>query len=87
LTKAPWQIDLTNETEGLKQIDTPYGVFPFIVSKVTSLVEADINIQDKLFSSVGATDAEAEFFFRRNVSNVTNLGHPAIVRLQLMIGP
>ncbi|MFP6724112.1 MAG: hypothetical protein VCF25_28170 [Candidatus Poribacteria bacterium] len=64
LTKAPWQIDLTNETEGLKQIDTPYGVFPFIVSKVTSLVEADINIQDKLFSSVGATDAEAEILFQ-----------------------
>ena len=40
LPETPWTVDLTKEeTPGIKQIYTPYGVFPFIVSNEPDLIE------------------------------------------------
>ena len=46
LPKTEWQIELTaDEQPGLKQIRTPYGIFPFIVNAHSEAVEERMAIQ------------------------------------------
>ena len=46
LPQTEWQIELTaDEQPGLKQIRTPYGIFPFIVNAYSEAVEEGMAIQ------------------------------------------
>ena len=46
LPQTEWQVELTaDEQPGLKQIHTPYGIFPFIINVHSEAVEEDVAVQ------------------------------------------
>ena len=46
LPQTEWQVELTaGEQPGLKQIRTPYGIFPFIINAHSEAVEEDVAVQ------------------------------------------
>ena len=66
LPETSHTIDLTKDTAlGLKQIFTPYGIFPFIASDALEMVEMDIlDMAGSIAESTERRDVEGEILFQ-----------------------
>ena len=82
LPQTEWQVELTaNEQPGLKQIRTPYGIFPFIVNAHSEAVEEDVTVQSVSDETVAQAIApqltEAEILFETKCSACHELRAPS----------
>ena len=82
LSETDWQVELTaDEQPGLKQVRTPYGIFPFIVNTHAEAVEEQIESESTVDASVvqaGTTRSnESEILFETKCSACHELRSPS----------
>ena len=79
LAETTWPIDLADEhASGLKQIATPYGVFPFMVTDTPTTVELDSETTEVVaFNTSGHNDPEGEILFQTKCTQCHELRSPA----------
>ena len=82
LPETEWQVELTaNEQLGLKQIRTPYGIFPFIINAHPQAVEEDVGFQstsdETATQEVTTQSAESEILFQAKCSACHELRSPS----------
>ncbi len=82
LSETDWQVKLTaDEQPGLKQVRTPYGVFPFIVNTHSETIEEYIQAEatvDKSAIQAGTTQSiESEILFQAKCSACHELRSPS----------
>ena len=81
LPETEWQVKLTaGDQPGLKQIRTPYGIFPFIVNANPETIEEDVKLQttpDKEApQNATAQSSESEILFQAKCSACHELRSP-----------
>ena len=81
LPETEWQVKLTAEDQpGLKQIRTPYGIFPFVINAHPEVVEEALELQstsDEVTTQDGAThSSESEILFEAKCSACHELRSP-----------
>ena len=85
LPETEWQVELTaNEQSGLKQIRTPYGIFPFIINAHPEAVEKEVRRQptsdetaaQEIVTGKGQS-AESEILFETKCSACHELRSPS----------
>jgi len=82
LSETDWQVELTaDEQPGLKQVRTPYGIFPFIVNTHAEAVEEQIESEatvDAFAVQAGTTQFnESEILFETKCSACHELRSPS----------
>ena len=82
LPQTEWQVELTaDEQLGLKQIRTPYGIFPFIANAHSEAVEEDTGVQSAADETVAQEIAtqftESEILFETKCSACHELRSPS----------
>ncbi len=82
LPETEWQIKLTAEDQpGLKQIRTPYGIFPFVINAHPEVVEEALELQstsDEIATQDVAThSSESEILFETKCSACHELRSPS----------
>ncbi len=78
LPETSWTIDLTRDTNPeLKEIFTPYGVFPFIASSTPETAEVEMNGFEYAAAAMGESgDIEGEILFQTKCSQCHELRSP-----------
>ena len=82
LPQTEWQVELTaDEQPGLKQIRTPFGIFPFIANAHSEAVEEDTGVQSAADETVAQEIApqftESEILFETKCSACHELRSPS----------
>ena len=82
LPQTEWQVELTAaEQTGLKQIRTPYGIFPFIVNAHSETVEKNVTVQSASDETVAQEIApqftESEILFEMKCTACHELRSPS----------
>ena len=82
LSETDWQIEVTaDEQPGLKQVRTPYGIFPFIVNTHSEVVEEQIESEftvDEFAVQAGTTQSnESQILFETKCSACHELRSPS----------
>ena len=82
LPQTEWQVELTaDEQPGLKQIRTPYGIFPFIINAYPEAVEEDVTVQSTSDGTVAQEIApqfsESEILFQAKCAACHELRSPS----------
>ena len=82
LLQTEWQVELTAaEQPGLKQIRTPYGIFPFIVNTHSETVEKNVTLQSASDETVAQEIApqftESEILFETKCTACHELRSPS----------
>ena len=82
LSETEWQIELTgDEQPGVKQVHTPYGIFPFIVNTHPEVVEEDVAVQSTVNETgtreVAPQFTEAEILFETKCTACHELRSPS----------
>ena len=82
LPETDWQVELTaDEQPGLKQIRTPYGIFPFIVNAHSETIEEHIQSEATVDASVvqasTTQSTESEILFEAKCSACHELRSPS----------
>ena len=89
LPETSWTVDLTKEENpSVKQIYTPYGVFPFIVGDKPDLVEGRRKLPRRrlLKHQPKRGTPKQRFCFKQNVSSAMKCAHRATAHLRLTNG-
>ena len=78
LPETSWTIDLSRDkTPGLKQILTPYGVFPFIASTAPEMMEVEMDgLKGAATEMSESSDTEGEILFQTKCSRCHELRSP-----------
>ena len=82
LPETEWQVKLTADDQpGLKQIRTPYGIFPFIVNAHPETIEEDVKLQTTpdadATQETTAQSSESEILFQTKCSACHELRSPS----------
>ena len=82
LSKTDWQVELTpNEQPGLKQIRTPYGIFPFITDTHPQAIEENVKphstSDDTLVQKTATQSGESEILFETKCTACHELRSPS----------
>ena len=82
LPQTKWQVELTAaEQPGLKQIRTPYGIFPFIVNTHSEAVEENVTAQsasdETIAQEIAPQFTESEILFETKCSACHELRSPS----------
>ncbi|MCG8625290.1 MAG: hypothetical protein MJE68_25235, partial [Proteobacteria bacterium] len=82
LPETEWQVKLTADDQpGLKQIRTPYGIFPFIVNAHPETVEEAVDLQtapdEEATQDATAQSSESEILFQTKCSACHELRSPS----------
>ena len=82
LPQTEWQVELTaDEQPGLKQIRTPYGIFPFIANLHSETVEEDTGVEsaadETIAQEIAPQFTEAEILFETKCSACHELRSPS----------
>ena len=82
LSKTDWQVELTaNEQPGLKQIRTPYGIFPFITDAHPQTIEEDVEPQSTVdeasVQETATRSGESEILFETKCTACHELRSPS----------
>ena len=82
LPETNWQVELTaNEQPGLRQIRTPYGIFPFVVDAHPQAIEVNIEPQstshEASLREVAAQSTESGILFETKCSACHELRSPS----------
>ena len=82
LPQTEWQVELAaDEQPGLKQIRTPYGIFPFIINTHSEAVEEDVAVQsvsdETVAEEIAPQFSEAEILFQAKCSACHELRSPS----------
>ena len=82
LPQTEWQVKVTAaEQLGLKQIRTPYGIFPFIVNAHSEAVEEDVTVQsaadETVTQAIAPQFTESEILFETKCSACHELRSPS----------
>ena len=82
LSETDWQVEVSaGEQPGLKQVRTPYGIFPFIVNTHSETIEEHIQSEAKVGESTiqaGTTQSiESEILFQTKCSACHELRSPS----------
>ncbi len=81
LPETEWQVKLTADDQpGLKQLRTPYGIFPFMVNANPETVEEDVKLQtspdENAPQNATAQSSESEILFETKCSACHELRSP-----------
>ena len=82
LPETEWQVELTDaEQPGLKQIRTPYGIFPFIVNAHPEVIEENVVAQatenETVAREIAPQFAESEILFQAKCTACHELRSPS----------
>ena len=82
LPETNWQVELTaNDQPGLRQIRTPYGIFPFVIDTHAQAVEENIEPQsmsdETALQEVAAQSTESGILFETKCSTCHELRSPS----------
>lgn len=82
LPETEWQIKLTPDDQpGLKQIRTPYGIFPFVINAHPEAIEAAVELQstsdEAATQEVATHSSESEILFETKCSACHELRSPS----------
>ena len=82
LPETEWQVELTGaEQPGLKQIRTPYGIFPFIVNAHPEVIEENVVAQstenETVAREIAPQFAESEILFQAKCTACHELRSPS----------
>ena len=82
LPQTEWRVELAaNEQPGLKQIRTPYGIFPFIINTHSEAVEEDVAVQsasdETVAQEIAPQFSEAEILFQAKCTACHELRSPS----------
>ena len=82
LPETEWQVELTgDEQPGLKQVQTPYGIFPFIINDHLEVVEEDVvvepTVNETVTQEITPQFAEAEILFETKCTACHELRSPS----------
>ena len=82
LPQTEWQVELAaDEQIGLKQIRTPYGIFPFIINAYPEAVEEDVAVQsvsdETIAQEIVPQFREAEILFQAKCTACHELRSPS----------
>ena len=82
LPQTEWQVELaTDEQPGLKQIRTPYGIFPFIINTYSEAVEEEVAVQsvsdETVAEEIAPQFSEAEILFQAKCAACHELRSPS----------
>lgn len=82
LPQTEWQVELAaDEQPGLKQIRTPYGIFPFIINTHSEVVEEDVAVQsvsdETVAEAIAPQFSEAEILFQAKCAACHELRSPS----------
>ena len=82
LPQTEWQVELAaDEQPGLKQIRTPYGIFPFIINTHSEAVEEDVAVQsvsdETVAQEIAPQFSEAEILFQAKCAACHELRSPS----------
>lgn len=82
LLQTEWQVELAlDEQPGLKQIRTPYGIFPFVINAHPEAVEEDVTIQsisdETVAREIAPQLSEAEILFQAKCTVCHELRSPS----------
>ena len=82
LPQTEWRVELAaDEQPGLKQIRTPYGIFPFIINTHSEAVEEDVAVQsasdETVAQEIAPQFSEAEILFQAKCTACHELRSPS----------
>ena len=82
LPQTEWRVELAaDEQPGLKQIRTPYGIFPFIINAHPEAVEEDVAVQsasdETVAQEIAPQFSEAEILFQAKCTACHELRSPS----------
>ena len=82
LPQTEWRVELAaGEQPGLKQIRTPYGIFPFIINTHSEAVEEDVAVQsvsdETVAEEIAPQFSEAEILFQAKCAACHELRSPS----------
>jgi len=82
LPETEWQVKLTADDQpGLKQIRTPYGIFPFVINAHPETIEAAVELQstssEVATQDVATHSSESEILFETKCSACHELRSPS----------
>ena len=82
LPQTEWRVELTaDEQPGLKQIRTPYGIFPFIINAHSEAVEENVTVQsasdETVAQEIAPQFSEAEILFQAKCTACHELRSPS----------